>query len=151
MAGRPTKLTPEVQSQIVALIRGGAFGHVAARAVGVSKSTYFDWLRRGEAAKGGKYVDFRDAVDKARAYARMGAEIEVRKMNPLAWLRLGPGRATFTEAGWTDLPSRLSQAQIDEIYQDVGTELGVAPRAVAGIIELLLDDVIKQSQWQFDW
>src|SRR5665809_23115 len=43
---RPCKLTPERQERIVAGLRGGAFAEVAARAAGVSPSTFYVWLER---------------------------------------------------------------------------------------------------------
>ena len=36
-----------------------------------------------------------------RAEARAAAEVEVRRDNPLAWLRYGPGRERPEESGWT--------------------------------------------------
>ena len=93
MAGRRTKLTPAVHSTIVGLVAAGAFAHVAARSAGIAPATYHRWLDRGRQAKSGIYRDFYDAIHEAHARARAGAEIEVRRTNPLSWLRLGPGRS----------------------------------------------------------
>ena len=41
-------------------------------------------------------------VREARAQARVAAETEVRRDNPLAWLRYGPGRDRAGEPGWTE-------------------------------------------------
>ena len=102
MAGRRTKLTLELQDQIVRFICGGAFDHVAAQAAGIGPSTFYRWLERGEQQPRGPYAGFRTAVLDARAQARAGAEIEVHRDNPLAWLRYGPGRDRLGEPGWTD-------------------------------------------------
>lgn len=45
--GRPTKLTPELQRQIVGLIAAGNYPDVAAAACGVSKATFYEWIQRG--------------------------------------------------------------------------------------------------------
>ncbi len=102
MAGRHSKLTPDVHREIVAFVRAGAFDWVAAEAAGVSKSTFYRWLQRGESDARGIYHEFWSDIRQARAQARVAAEAEVRRDNPLAWLRYGPGRARPEEPGWTD-------------------------------------------------
>ena len=49
MTGRPSKLTPEVQNRIVAAIQRGAYIETAAQLAGISKPTFYDWLKRGQA------------------------------------------------------------------------------------------------------
>lgn len=46
LPGRPTKLTPELAATVVAYVRAGSFANVAARASGISESTYYRWLDR---------------------------------------------------------------------------------------------------------
>ena len=104
MAGRRSKLTPEVQQQVVSFIRAGAFDWVAAEAAGIGKSTFYRWLDRGKNASSGAHHEFWDEVRQARAQARVAAETEVRRDNPLAWLRFGPGRERPGEPGWTQSP-----------------------------------------------
>lgn len=65
--GRPSKLTPEVQEKICKWIRGGNYPAVAAMAAGIAHSTFFEWLKRGARQRKGKYKEFSDAVEKARA------------------------------------------------------------------------------------
>ena len=100
--GRSTLLTPEVQKSIVAYIRSGAFDWIAAQAAGISPRTFRSWMKQGEDEKSGSYREFHEAVAGARAEARVTAEVEVRKQNPLAWLRYGPGRERPGQPGWTE-------------------------------------------------
>lgn len=97
---RPTKLTSEIQRTIVEYIRADAFDYIASQAAGIDVSTFRRWLERD---RGGRdpYRSFAAEVAKARAEARVAAEIEVRRDNPLAWLRYGPGRERPDAPGWT--------------------------------------------------
>ena len=45
---RPTKLTPEIHVGIVTLVQYGVHPDVAAGAFGVGRSTFFEWMERGE-------------------------------------------------------------------------------------------------------
>lgn len=66
--GRPCLLTPELQERIVKLVQTGNYLETAARAVGISKKTLFEWLARGN--KGEQpFADFRAAVESASAEA----------------------------------------------------------------------------------
>lgn len=69
MAGRPTKLTLEVQEKICDAIKGGNHQVVAAAYAGIGESTYYAWLERGVKNKSGEYVEFVEAVKKAQADA----------------------------------------------------------------------------------
>jgi hypothetical protein len=81
--GRPVKLTADLQDEICGAIRAGNYFEPSVIRAGVSKSTAYNWLKRGskeiarvEKTKGGKvskteapYVAFLDAVKKAEAEA----------------------------------------------------------------------------------
>lgn len=101
MAGRPPKLTLEIQTQIAQLIRAGAYDWVAAESAGIGRSTFYRWMALGEDGRA-PYTDFAREVVIARAQARAAAEIEVRRDNPAFWLRVGPGRSRPGAPGWTD-------------------------------------------------
>ena len=88
--GRPSKLTPEVRELVASFVRDGAALDVAAVVAGVHRSTLFDWMRRGRAARDRveagerinaserRFVDFLDAIDQARADAEASAVQVVR-------------------------------------------------------------------------
>jgi len=102
MAGRRSKLTPEVHQAIVAYARAGAFDWVAAEAAGISRATFYRWLQRGERSPYGPYGAFAQDLRQARAQARVAAETEVRQARPFQWLRYGPGRDRPGAPGWTE-------------------------------------------------
>jgi len=99
--GRKTKLTPDVQTKIVAYVRAGAYDWVAAQACGIGSRTFFRWMELGE--KGNPtYRQFWQEVCGAHAQARITAEMAVIKENPFNWLRYGPGREKPGQPGWTE-------------------------------------------------
>ncbi|MHC4395626.1 MAG: hypothetical protein ACYS1A_08215 [Planctomycetota bacterium] len=63
--GRKTKLTPKLQDKICDIIRRGNYIEVACGFVGIDVSTYYNWLKWGEAAKSGKYFEFFKAAKRA--------------------------------------------------------------------------------------
>lgn len=82
---RPTKLTPELQENVLKVIRSGNYIETACAYVGINKSTFYDWLKRGarekdRVAKNPRarvrkdeqpFVDFSNAVEKALAHAEI--------------------------------------------------------------------------------
>ena len=74
---RPTKLTPKVREHIVESIRAGAYAEQAAHAAGIAPSTYYDWLRRGEAGER-PFSEFSDALRAGEAEAEVAAVTVIR-------------------------------------------------------------------------
>jgi hypothetical protein len=102
MARQRCSLTPAVEKDVLAFIRAGGFPHVAAEAAGVPRAVFERWLRQGQAPDGPtKYRAFFEAVQRAQAQARLGAEVEALKGKPIDWLKSGPGKETRQAAGWT--------------------------------------------------
>lgn len=115
--GRKSKLTPQLIDQLCRHLKAGAFDYAAARAVGISKTTFYRWLEQGQKeeteveaieAAGGEvgepslFWDFWDKVSQSAALARIDAERRVFADDPFKWLRYGPGRDRPGEPGWTD-------------------------------------------------
>lgn len=83
--GRPVKLTKKLQEEILKVIRSGNYIETACAYVGINKSTFYDWLKKGareldrvEANPRAsvtkdmrKYVDFSQEIDSALAYAEI--------------------------------------------------------------------------------
>lgn len=115
--GRKSKLTPELINELCRHLKSGAFDYAAARAVGISHTTFYNWMERGRQeeaeieaieAAGGEvpetslFLEFLDKVSQCAALARIDAEKRVFTEDPFKWLRYGPGRDRPGEPGWTD-------------------------------------------------
>src|SRR5262245_2369717 len=101
MAAPRIVLTPALQVQIVASIRAGGFGHVAAQAWGVAKSVYESWLARGQGRRAREpYRSFAREVAAAQYQARLRAETGTFEEDSKFWPEHGPGRALRNEPGW---------------------------------------------------
>ena len=72
-AGRPSKLTPEIQETICKSVAAGVSYADAARLVGVGESTLHRWRAAGESARRGKFREFRERVQAAVAQFRAAA------------------------------------------------------------------------------
>jgi len=81
-AGRPTKFTKERCDKILELVRNGNFKTTAAQVAGVHRETLNEWIRKGNAAKSGKYFEFSVALEAAEAEAEDNAVAKIQtKMN----------------------------------------------------------------------
>jgi hypothetical protein len=102
-------ITPKQLGEFLDLIKCGAMGWVAAKTIGIHRSTFWRWMKVDENAEGEEpyntpaFDAFREAVWAAEGHARSMAEIDVRVKDPLSWLRMGPGRDRGKDApGWTN-------------------------------------------------
>jgi hypothetical protein len=106
--GRRTLLTAELQRDICAFVRAGAYDYAAAEACGISRRAFFEWLERGEReSKRGRapvYVQFARAIRRAQAQARVSAEVTVKKVDPKWWLSR-MHRERPDAPGWNDTRS----------------------------------------------
>lgn len=79
MAGRSSKLTPEVERVIIDNILLGLPYHLAAEAAGIHRSTYFRWMDEGSKAETGKQKAFYDKVKKAEGVCARNLSTSVMK------------------------------------------------------------------------
>lgn len=86
MAGRPTKLTPEISKKIVDAIRLGATYELAANYGGISYEAFNNWMKKGAKGKEPEFVQLLQDVKKAEGAATVGwlAKIETAA-NDGAW------------------------------------------------------------------
>lgn len=83
--GRPEKLTPEIQTVIVSSILAGGYVETAAAFAGISKTTFYEWMKKGAKASKGKYHDFSNAVKKAQAEAELRDVMVVNRAAQSSW------------------------------------------------------------------
>ena len=113
--GRPPKLTPELQADIVGLVQAGNYLETAAHLAGVNVSTVRMWLRQGAQAKSpDKYTRFLAVVRKAEAYAEAHGVQRVRAHGATHW----QAEAWFLERRYRDRWGR-SDNEGGEVRQDV--------------------------------
>jgi transposase len=108
--GRPTKLTPQVQERIVGLIAAGSYAEPAARAAGISASTFYSWMERGQLEEDGIFREFREAIKRAEAEAEISAVKVVTSAMPRSW----QAAMTFLERKHPDRWGRRSRAEPSE-------------------------------------
>lgn len=103
------RLTPELETLIVAQIRAGSYPAIAAESAGVPRHIFRRWLRRGRKRPRSRYRQFWRHVREAQAQARAKAEMDARNKDVKFWLRYGPGQ---TAPLWT-AAKRRSRAKHD--------------------------------------
>jgi len=70
--GRPSKLTPKLRKEIVSLIKAGCFIEMTCALVGINKSTYYAWMKRGKESKRRTHLrTFYDEVTRAHAICEL--------------------------------------------------------------------------------
>ena len=84
-SGRRTRLKPEVQERVLTAIRAGNHAHVAAEYAGISASTLYRWLQRGEASRRGAYREFVEAVRKAERESEVRAVAMLQRHMEESW------------------------------------------------------------------
>lgn len=97
---RPTKLDSKLQKQIVKLLSTGVTVADTCDAVGIAKSTFHDWVKRGEAGDEAPFSEFSDAVSRAYNAAKVKAIGTLRAaMSP--YNQTQTVKKTFTETRLT--------------------------------------------------
>lgn len=79
MAGRPTKFTPDTQNKLVQAIQMGATYEHAAAYAGISYNTFNEWMKKGEDAKSGEFLEFSEAIKEAEGRAVIGWLAKIEK------------------------------------------------------------------------
>ena len=80
---------PKIGEDIITAIKAGNYLHVAAAFAGVSKDTYFDWMKRGardiRAGRETVYARFSAGVDQALAHAEVHSVAAIRGATKENW------------------------------------------------------------------
>lgn len=133
MAGRRTKLSPDVQAKIVRAIKAGNYAEVAARHAGIDISTYMRWKVKGEEGRK-PYREFCAAIADAEAHAQQRAVGIITKAMPGDW----KAAAWFLERKYT--------AQWSKYERHVLTGKDGGPIQTSDITEADLDQRIAEAQ-----
>ena len=81
--GRPTKLTSELQTEVVTRLKAGATIQATCDSVGIAPETYQNWIKRGTKARNGIYFKFFMEATRARSDGLIHAAVRFREgMNP---------------------------------------------------------------------
>ena len=132
--GRPTKLTPQVQADIVEALEHGLHQESACARVGIHRDTFYEWMRRGREETEGIYANFADAVEKARARP----EAEALEAINVAW-RDG----TWQAAAWfleRSHPHKYGRINRTEVSGPEGKPVKVETTTEAILQALGVDD-----------
>lgn len=85
MAGRKTKLTKELIREAETLIEAGSYAVTVCAYLGIGETTWYRWLKEGEAAKSGLKREFWEAIIQADARAEIGNVAVIRKAAENDW------------------------------------------------------------------
>lgn len=107
MAGRPTKLTPELQAKICEYLATGCYVCTACDLCGIGERTYYDWMARAEAGEE-PYSQFAQAIKDAEARAEARAVALVQKAMVDDW----KAAMTWMERKFPDRWSRNERREI---------------------------------------
>jgi transposase len=84
--GRPTKLTAELQEQILRGLRLGNFIATMCSCLNLNKSTYYDWIKRGSQEQEGRFRDFKVAVEQAHADCETRLLMQISLASKTDWM-----------------------------------------------------------------
>lgn len=128
--GRPVKLTKKIQDEVVKLLKTGNYIETVSAYVGISKTTFYDWLKRGAREKDRvernpkarirkdekPFVDFSNAVQKAMAHAEIRDVTLIAKASEEYW----QASAWRLERKFPDRWGRKEQQKIEHTGKDGG-------------------------------
>lgn len=135
--GRTTALTPETHERIVELVRAGNYIETAAGAAGIHKTTFYNWLDRGQNERDrlranpdaepdvdeSIFLDFLNAIEKARHEAEARNVAIIQKAAISTW----QAAAWYLERTQPKKFARMEKAEITgadggAVRVDVSTE-----------------------------
>lgn len=122
--GRPTSLTLEVQTTIVAALRAGNYRTTAAALAGVSRQTILNWLARGSDGVE-PYASFLRDVELAEAESEAELVAEVRAARAAV---VGVSGPDLWQARMTLLERRFPHRWSARVRTTVDEELGALMR-----------------------
>jgi transposase-like protein len=118
---RPTSLTPEVQTAIVAAILDGNYRVTAAQKAGVCERSLYNWLERGATGEA-PFAEFLQAVKTAEADAESALLSQIRHAQPAVTGEGGHGADIWQAKAWI-MERRWPKRWAQRVRQAVTEEL----------------------------
>lgn len=106
--GRPTKLTPEIQVELVKYIKAGNYYSDACEYVGIDYRTFRNWMKKGEEAKTGQFFQFFHAIKKAEAESKIRMVAQWQSAMKTDWKAI----ATFMERRYPEEWGRKDKHEV---------------------------------------
>jgi transposase len=138
--GRPSKLTDELQAEIVDHLKTGNYIETVCALVGISKSTFYSWLNKGKTStRTNKYSRFAYAVERAQAWAEARLVALISKQAEKTW----------QAAAWLlerKHPSKWSRNRKEEQKpEEISSDISHIDPADREIVKKVLDEMAKRK------
>ncbi|KKM14961.1 hypothetical protein LCGC14_1700850 [marine sediment metagenome] len=147
--GRQSKLTSDLQDVIVKYVKEGNYDMVAAQAAGITRATFYRWIREGKKKQEGIYYDFYRAIEQAKSLGEASLLQTIKLASRRAWTaaawileRSRPERYSLYRAKQkaldtykTEILAMLKDGDItqEDVIETVGEELAYELFDRAGI------------------
>jgi len=79
------KFDKERTDKIIKLIQAGNYNETAALASGISKPTFYKWMKEGEEGKDQEKIDFFNSIKRAKAEAEVRNVLLIQKASETTW------------------------------------------------------------------
>ena len=79
------KITPEIIELIKGYLEEGNYDLIAAQAAGITRQTFYNWIRRGKMDKEGIYFDFYTMVEKSKSEGEVNLIATIKKASNRTW------------------------------------------------------------------
>lgn len=117
--GPKLKLTPETQEKICNEIKRGLPVSHAAELAGITQRTYYNWYNKGKNAKSGRFKEFYNKIEEAKAY---GIALRVENIR-----KAGESGTWQADAWWLERmdPDNFSLNRNLHVNADVDARVGL--------------------------
>lgn len=155
------KINEEKTTLMVKYIEEGNYDMVAAQAAGITRQTFYSWIRRGKAEREGIYYDFAQAVEGAKARGEVALLSTVKAASTRTWQAAAWMLERSRPDRWALRKSKESAIQhwqkeivqllkdgdttTDEVIDAVGEELAHELFEQAGIVVARAGEVEKEG------
>jgi predicted site-specific integrase-resolvase len=156
-----TKLNQEKTDLMVSFIEEGNYDMVAAQAAGITRQTFYRWIRRGKDEHEGIYYDFAQAVESAKARGEVNLlktvkAASTRSWQAAAWMleRSRPARWSLRKPKenaiqhWqNEISQMIKDKEIthEEVVKELGEELAHELFEQAGVTVASIGKTQKES------